>query len=723
MNRHRSLSFFTAALLTLVLVPSAVRAGDASEPAGELEVRNTYHCIGLRWDIKGDDNQNATCTVQYRRKGTEAWRAAYPLQRVKYNAGEGGGMNNYSRDVNILAGSIFWLAPGTTYEVKLALTDADGGNTEKTLETTTQAIPHIADDAVVVRVKPGELAAKQVEAKPGTVFLLEKGHHGVPPPINTSGAEGKYIVYTGEGNAEATFDAGFSVQGNFVWIDNVAIDGGSTDWKNKGKTGINVRKEAHDVVVSRCRIKNSNYCVHVYGYRSFNVDNWLEGDRWEFTVKDLTYPHPDKDKQGNSFGGEGVDFNHDPRGVGVAAFNDVHRTADGFSYGDNNIDIYNNTIYEVVDDLIEADYGWHNYRMWGNRAWRGLVGMSWQPFNGGPWYLLRNQIYGNGNYSFKLKDGRGVNIAVGNTFVQTGTYKRLHMIFSGNSIWANNIWARLGGGNLGKADIPFDPKKMQLMNHNAYATGAAEIFKWEKGYKVAELQAVGLDKNSIAIDPAATMENIPTTPEEQKLGHGKYLTPKDGSPLIDGGMEVPNLSGPYLGKAPDIGATDRALGPQWTGPRAYTAEGLAYGLPEGWKVAPAAEIAKCADLGAALKPEAVKLLLVRENPRAYIAVSFAAAQGDERWKALDAFVDAAKPADSAEGKNDKLVYFYDHLAARVTDDGKLAALKAAQVEPDGVWTVSGGAASADLAAVRGELFTIVTSLQQTIDLPQKPLGQ
>jgi len=53
--------------------------------------------------------------------------------------------------------------------------------------------------------------------------------------------------------------------------------------------------------------------------------------------------------------------------------------ADGVSYGDNNIDVYKNVIYRTSDDLVEPDYGFHNYRIWGNRLWCSLAGISFQP--------------------------------------------------------------------------------------------------------------------------------------------------------------------------------------------------------------------------------------------------------------------------------------------------------------------------------------------------------
>ena len=49
------------------------------------------------------------------------------------------------------------------------------------------------------------------------------------------------------------------------------------------------------------------------------------------------------------------------------------------------------------------------------------------------------------------------------------------------------------------------------------------------------------------------------------------LVPKAGSKLIDAGTVLPNLTGPYLGKAPDLGALETGLGAPWTGPPGWAA--------------------------------------------------------------------------------------------------------------------------------------------------------
>ena len=68
--------------------------------------------LGFEWAIEGDDNRNASVSVQFRKVGEEQWRPALPMVRV-------GGENVYRRRENLdytvphaFAGSILNLQPG-----------------------------------------------------------------------------------------------------------------------------------------------------------------------------------------------------------------------------------------------------------------------------------------------------------------------------------------------------------------------------------------------------------------------------------------------------------------------------------------------------------------------------------------------------------------------------------------------------------------------------------
>ena len=58
-----------------------------------------------------DPDEDATATVEYR-TGGEAYHAGFPLSRVSSTR---------------FVGSLFWLKPGTTYDVRVTFSDPDGG--------------------------------------------------------------------------------------------------------------------------------------------------------------------------------------------------------------------------------------------------------------------------------------------------------------------------------------------------------------------------------------------------------------------------------------------------------------------------------------------------------------------------------------------------------------------------------------------------------------------
>ena len=134
MNQNSSSSpgrphnFLPLLVLGLILgVPFGASASPVTP--GQLDTASTTQSIGIEWAVSGDTDHDATCSVEYRVLGDAMWRSAMPLVRVDSNNG------------NTLAGSILFLDPGTVYEVRLALSDPDGGADTRTVNVPTAAVP------------------------------------------------------------------------------------------------------------------------------------------------------------------------------------------------------------------------------------------------------------------------------------------------------------------------------------------------------------------------------------------------------------------------------------------------------------------------------------------------------------------------------------------------------------------------------------------------------
>jgi hypothetical protein len=111
----------------------------SSITAGDLVTESpTLHSLGFQWSVEGDDNRNAEVSVQFRQKDTSHWQEALPLLRLKNELID---ESNPYTTPNMFAGSIFDLTPGTTYEVKLTMTDPDGGGTQQIVTAQTRPVP------------------------------------------------------------------------------------------------------------------------------------------------------------------------------------------------------------------------------------------------------------------------------------------------------------------------------------------------------------------------------------------------------------------------------------------------------------------------------------------------------------------------------------------------------------------------------------------------------
>jgi hypothetical protein len=106
----RTTASFTSSLL-LAVAATAAPLGAAA--ATTLELYGTFQSMGVIVSLtSGEDaNQNAMASVVYRAAGG-AWRTGFPLSRVAADR---------------FVGSLFFLAPGMPYEVRVSLADPDGG--------------------------------------------------------------------------------------------------------------------------------------------------------------------------------------------------------------------------------------------------------------------------------------------------------------------------------------------------------------------------------------------------------------------------------------------------------------------------------------------------------------------------------------------------------------------------------------------------------------------
>jgi hypothetical protein len=161
----RSLATLLALAAATAAAQAPERGGSDAVSAGELIVEPpTLINLGFEWWIDGDDNRNAAVSVSFRERGQSEWRPALPLLRLQRER-----IYSESRvDVvapNMFAGSVLDLTPGTEYEVRFVLSDADGvrGEAERTAVVRTRAEPVRPRDGRVFHVYPHGYTGQKIE--------------------------------------------------------------------------------------------------------------------------------------------------------------------------------------------------------------------------------------------------------------------------------------------------------------------------------------------------------------------------------------------------------------------------------------------------------------------------------------------------------------------------------------------------------------------------------
>ena len=575
-----------------LLSTAGARAGNESSPLGEPALEApTLHCLGAYWIIKGDDNRNAKVEVSYRKAGTPEWHKGAPLFRVEKDHQNGAVTREKHKsqlsvppDAWLFAGSIVELVPGTDYEIRLSLSDPDGGTGERTLKSRTREEPIAPKGAPVRHVVPGSgggsgsesdpfkgLAAAQNAARPGDILLLHAGTYDGPFTFNKSGEPGKPIIWRGAGDGAAIIDGkqlkleemkGAIVElGNThdVWLENVAIRNGYNLIRAHG---------ASRLVVRRCHFSNGICGIFAVGTESVQRDFFISDNLMEGFM-----PWPCTPEQyGASPESRAVWIN----GTGhVVCYNRIHHFKDGPDVGVGPvcaaIDFHNNDISECFDDGAEMDFSERNTRCFNNRITNVFQGISVQPVFGGPVYVFRNVLYNVQVETFKMHSVPSGAIMYHNTALRT---EQPLLLSTGdkcyNCVFRNNLFV----GTSGRAFHNDAPMVNCDFDYNGYAGWSGDVFyKWNniKYATLDELKAKApVDKHALSLDAATLFEAGTKAPGDNKKIYASSVVDvrlKQGTPAIDAGEVLPGFNDGFTGKAPDLGAIEYGTAAPHYGPR------------------------------------------------------------------------------------------------------------------------------------------------------------
>ena len=569
-------------LLTVSLAVCAEARAQSVSP-GILRTSSTLRSIGIEWPLTGDADHDATCSVQVRRQGTTAWRQAMPLVRVELNA------------ANHLAGSVLFLEPDTAYEIALTLSDPDGGGASQTVNATTRREPALPVGGRTLHVVPGSsggdgsqanpfrgLANAWSQARAGDVLLLHAGSYGtVSASGRPSGTAGSPIVFKAAGDGDAILEWIDLRYASWLWFDglrfestNAPMPAGAQDADdytalfasllNAGyDTGFqSMAADVNGIVVHGCTFVGYKHAVRA-GPRTSGwwvTDNVIRGNR---TLGMTSTP---------SFDGEGIELGE---GNGhIVAYNRITLTADGISSPNRDCDIHNNDIFDVTDDGIELDGGEANTRAFDNRIHNaGHNGFSFQPQEGAPWYIVRNQVVNVQESMLKFREADRFVVAH-NTFVNWGDVLDhwSGYLFEGmtrNNLWisvaSGRIWRRCDNAVFPHTDLDYDGFDWgtNALPFNYNGTCCSNLATLES--------ATGQETHGVRVDHRTCFDvfDVPGPPPLTTVPPQR-MTLAASCPAVDAGAVVPNLSDGYTGTAPDLGAFERGTSAPLYGPRPST---------------------------------------------------------------------------------------------------------------------------------------------------------
>ena len=583
------ISLALIAAFVLLSCPPKATAGLWAEP-GTLELeRPTLLCLGVSWQVRGDDNHNASATLEYRQEGQEAWQRGLDLFRVDPAALPQDRL--LPAGTWLMAGSLFDLEEDTEYQLRATLTDLEGGGEVRLLKQRTRAVPRAFAGVRQLHVVPGGgggsgtaadpfwgLAAADSQAQPGDVFLVHAGVYTGTWTLHSSGEPGRPIVWRGGVDGEAILDAqgqaakrperGISATGiHDVHFEQLTV---------RGAQFLMVASHAQRLVLRGCHLYGGEYGFTATAGDSaqplldfYLADNTIEGPS--------TWPRTQgiEDARGIQVSGMGHVICHNR----VRGFADAIDTFQGQAC--TAIDIYHNELSELTDDGIELDYSDRNTRCFRNRLTNVFQGISVQPVYGGPVYIFRNALYNVGLETFKLHNSPSGVLAFHNTSVKQGmplvlwTKAPVYRV-----ITRNNLFIGTAGNYAFETTAPMEGCDF---DRDGFGGGPWEEFlKWnEVRYPTIEevWGRAPVERQAVLVDPETCFTGglrAPGQVEVQFPVEVNDLRLAASSGALDRGERLANINDGYSGAAPDLGAFEQGAELPPYGPRSnFTSEGQA----------------------------------------------------------------------------------------------------------------------------------------------------
>lgn len=574
--------------LLAAAAPVATAAVSNAVTPGPLRVDVTFQSIGLYWPISDDANRNSSLTLEYRKVGESAWRAGAPAMKAEPTTIVDGA----PLGLHHLAASALLVDPGTAYEVRGTIADADGGGTTQVLTATTRTEPRASASGRHRAVVPGAgggdgtagnpfrgLQTAATAAVPGDIFDVAAGTYA-PFAVTASGTAADPIVFRGVEGGGSVVD-GANTDRGVVTIGSIATSGAHVIVESltiqNGHWGIDA-DSTHDITIRGNVIRDVDFGIVNRRDSGVEHDQTIVDNR---VVGRMVWPGTGiPEEQGMELRGDG----------NVVGYNTVDHFGDcislqpgtGTSYGN---DVVGNDVSFCVDDGIQTDFQVANVRVWRNRATNTRMGVSIQPLRGGPAYIFRNELLNMESNPIKMNNNPSGFVVFHNTSVKTGPG-----LYDPAEVWRNAIFRNnlmLGTGYAFEfttvADEGFRDFDFDAWGSARAGTVGDPWFKWDgvRYAALADLQGAGVETHGVAAGFADVVDaSLPASWDQAVAPGSRDLRLAPGAPEVNRGAVLANGNEGFVTDGqPDMGAFEAGQGPPAYGPRTGNAVTPPAGAP------------------------------------------------------------------------------------------------------------------------------------------------
>jgi hypothetical protein len=506
----------------------------------------TFHCLGLYWSPPGGA-AGKDVEVRYRPQGAAQWSEALAM---RFNPIDGTDL-----DLADYRGSIVHLRPGTTYEVRLTLS---GTATAASLTATTWSEQFPVGETVRV------------------------GDRATPLAISESGTARAYRVYDGRGatiDVRHEHDQCITVNASHVILRGFTLRGaGASASTSSRPIGAIQIEGGHDIVIEGCDISDwgrldsrtgfgRDYDAAIYSrsaglerlviQRSKLHDPRYDGSTWYEPRYPTHTAGPQCVSLFNAGGNHVIRYNECWSDM-EHMFNDIIGGGSNGSFRGSpgpDSDIYGNLVSHCWDDGLEVEGGSRNVRVWDNYITQCMNMIGNAAGSIGPLYIWRNVVA----RSQSRPEAGGANfLKMG--FADGEHWMTGHMYIFHNTLFRSDEWlptGGLGGSRIVKhtvsrnnilhvrspRDYSASANKQNIDNGFDYDLYNGRIPAGEEAHGV---QAEPVYAAGAGYDPVTRTGRFELAP---------------ASPGAGSGLVIPNFTGEFSGRAPDMGAQQRGAPP------------------------------------------------------------------------------------------------------------------------------------------------------------------